>query len=149
MGAQFLAAMGQNMDAVSQAFGAGFDAVLNHISAYRAGHLVGGVDIFAQVIDQLINSYPTDLVDQLKAAVGDDVMSRLRTAYFAGRSVVDSSEIQQLAAAVVPSKDLQAQHTIITALKAEFAANMDAVKAAFGPGFDTMESIIVQYRTNQ
>merc|ERR1711937_526894 len=94
--AQFIAAMGQNMDAVSQAFGAGFDAVLNHISAYRAGHLVGGVDIFAQVIDQLINSYPTDLVDQLKAAVGDDVMSRLRTAYFAGRSVVDSSEIEQL-----------------------------------------------------
>merc|ERR1712184_141091 len=120
---QFMAALGANMDAISQAFGAGFDEVACYIAAYRSGHIVGGVDIFKQVINQLIASYPTTLVNTLKAAAGDDVMTRLTKAYLAGRSIVDASEVQALAQAV-SDNDLAAQHTLIEGFKAEFAANM-------------------------
>jgi len=144
---QFFGAFAENMDAVAQRFGAGFEEVICFIQAYRAGHVIGGVDLLAQVIDQLIASYPQDLVDQLKAAVGDDVMTRLRAAYFNARSVVDANELQQLAVAITDN-DLQTQHTIITALKAEFADNIDLVKEAFGvDDFNTMESMIIAYRT--
>jgi putative Mn2+ efflux pump MntP len=143
---QFKTAFGSRMDAVAASFGAGFTEMVHLIEAFRSGHLINGVDFFAQVVDNLIASYPIDLVDQLKAEIGDDVMTRLRTAYFAGRSVVQASDLEQLAAAI-SGGDNVAVNQIISALKVQFAQHTDAARAAFGPAdFDRMEQMIEDYR---
>merc|ERR1711885_113423 len=95
-----LSQMGTAMDQVAAAFGAGFDEVLSLISAYRAGHLdANGNDLYAYVVNMIIDSYPNELVDLLKDASSDDVLDRLRVAYNAGRSVVDGQELRDLKAA--------------------------------------------------
>merc|ERR1711937_982810 len=141
-----LAQMGTKMDQVAAAFGAGFDEVLSLINAYRAGHLDdNGNDLYAYVVNMIIDAYPTELVDLLKDASSDDVLDRLAVAYNAGRFVVDGQELRDLKAAIDAQNFVEVQH-LMTDLKTQMGSAMDDVSAAFGANFAAVENLIEAWR---
>merc|ERR1719486_200504 len=133
------------MAEVAQGFGAGYQEMVSLIEAYRFGHLEDGDDLYAIALEMMIQSYPQELVDQLRQVIGDDVMERLRSAYALGRSVVSGDDLREMKAAL-DSGNYARVNELMTQFKTAFGSNMDAVAASFGAGFNQMVSLIEAFR---
>merc|ERR1711937_1120967 len=121
---------------IAASFGDGWDAMVARIEAWRMDHLEDGNDLYAIVIELMINSF-SDIHDDLIAIDGADVLNKIRVAYAAGRNVVSGDDLRLLQTAL-NQNNLQLVNELLAQFIAALGQNMDAIAGAFGPGFDAV-----------